>query len=236
MRAKLEDNTQEALQFLLLGGAIVLGIRLLIAGADHLIGTGGDVALQEAIAGHRNGFLLDAQSWTIGAVAIEGRLAMALLLSIGAGILFSLIGAAFAAIVERSIIAMAVIFARWGLVIFLFTGIYCALLLPAESIRISDQGLHHTERAEFFGGTGIPFTGKESLIHWNGLDTVLSRSESTAAGGCGTIENVVLRTTEKELVIASTIPVGSDCALAIAAAHERNERLAAMLNQRIAGR
>src|SRR5690606_9594074 len=107
--------------------------------------TGGDVALQEAIAGHRNGFLLDAQSWTIGAVAIEGRLAMALLLSIGAGILFSLIGAAFAAIVERSIIAMAVIFARWGLVIFLFTGIYCALLLPAESIRISDQGLHHTE-------------------------------------------------------------------------------------------
>ena len=71
MRAKLEDNTQEALQFLLLGGAIVLGTRLLIAGADQLIGTGGDAALQEVIADHRRGFLLPANSWTIGAASPE---------------------------------------------------------------------------------------------------------------------------------------------------------------------
>src|SRR5690606_26742349 len=119
MRAKLEDNTQEALQFLLLGGAIVLGIRLLIAGAEHLIGGSSDAVLQEAITYHRTGWLLPATYWTIGAAAIEGRLAMALLLSIGAGILFSLIGAALAAITGRRPIPAAVIAARWGLVIFL---------------------------------------------------------------------------------------------------------------------
>src|SRR5690606_14938312 len=124
MRAKLEDNTQEALQFLLLGGAIVLGIRLLIAGADHLIGGSGDAALQDVISDHRRGFLLPANNWTIGAAAIEGRLAMALLLSIGGGILFSLIGASIAAIAGRRTIPAAVIAARWGLVIFLFLGIY----------------------------------------------------------------------------------------------------------------
>ncbi|MDQ3101028.1 MAG: hypothetical protein M3R08_06550 [Bacteroidota bacterium] len=224
MKLKLEDNTQEAFQFLLLGAAIVLIVRAAIAGIGLWLESGSESALIEATAAYRNNFLLNNRNViVIGGMDLFGRLSVALVLSIGAGIAGSLIAAGIARAFNRPMLPAAVLGARFGLIITLAITIYSGLFLPARSAELSDQGMRIIDRRSLPGGLSVPFSGNEELIQWKEISHLEQRSGSENTG-CGVREEVLLHSDQAGRTIASEIPSGKDCDQAIAVA-KRNGKI-----------
>lgn len=226
MKLKLEDNTQEAFQFLMLGAAIVLVIRALIAGIGLWLESGTSHELADAVSAYRNSYLLHKGNViVIGGMDIFGRLSFAFLLAVIAGILGSIIGAGIAKLLKRSSLSAAVQGARFGLLIVFAVATYSALFLPARAVELTDEGALFLERPSLPGGSSFPLPAKSELITWDRVKDLQLHSRAEGIQGCGVHEEVILRSDQRQRIVAVAIPSGNDCDQAIGEAQGNAERL-----------
>lgn len=232
MKWELEDNTQEAFQFLMLGAGIVLAIKALVIGAGYLFDSGTGSQIEQITSLYRANYLLSEKNViVIGGMELFGRLAVAFLLSIGTGITGSLIGLIIAKTVRRSALSFAVAGARFGLVITGSIVLYSALFLPPSSVVISDQGALFRSRISIADAISIPFTAQEVHVSWSEVRSVVHEQIPMEMQACGIIDRVVLIQNGTKRIFVEGRPQGSNCMEAIAAAQERSRTLIVMLTE-----
>jgi hypothetical protein len=235
MRFRLDDNSQEAFQFLAIGAGMVLLARLAFWGVDRMVGGHASDALEVAIEATRNGFLLPRNTLVVGASELTGRLAMAALLTLITASLAAAVGGAVAALLGASRTRAAVRSARWALLLAGAWCLYAVLFLPPASTRIDADGLVLTERRMLLGEIAWPLSARSRTLPWHEVDLLQPRSVSTAMHGCGSMEELVLHTQEERLVVARIIPSGGNCADDRAMASMRMEQLASGLKAHFEG-
>ncbi len=233
MRYKLEDNTQEAFQFLLLGAAIVLVLRAVIGLAGLWMGGHIDEALVGSIAEHRSGFILtDPLTIVAGGMDIYGRLAYAALLTLIAGVAGSVGGAALSRIFNGPTIPWAVAGARAGLIIMAAAGLYSALFLPAHTVTITPHAAMIHKRATLPGGLALPWTVENTEVAWQTVTGIRQRVRDHGPQACGIQQETVLISNEGIHLLARSVPSGVDCDESIADHRERAQRLEALISER----
>jgi hypothetical protein len=224
MAVKLDDNAREALQFLMLGAAMVLVVRLVIGGVQMLPAE--DPFLNDLVNGHRNGFLLlDAGSVVVGGLDLTGRLAVALAAALAGGLAGSLVGGALAYLMGRVPLATAVHGARAGMLLVLGFGVCSALFLPARVVQFLPAGIRVLERPALPGGLGLPLPANILLLHWNEIHEVDRRSVSISEG-CGSREELLVLTPGGRQAIVSTTPSGRNCEEILRQVRAEQEQLA----------
>ncbi|MEO8590884.1 MAG: hypothetical protein ABI432_16020 [Flavobacteriales bacterium] len=229
MRIGLDENTRDALQFVLLGAGILLVLRLLVAGAGLLIDapTGDPDSI---IATFRNGYLLgDPGVLVTGGMALPGRLAIAGLSALSGGLALAVVFALFARILRRDMRKSAVLGGRTGLLLVALWGLYASLLLPVRSAHISDEGITIKQRGTILDVLILPWRAEELTIPWNSITGIEHRSIASSMPRGGTQELVVVLTGESEHIIAAVTPRGPDLEAATRDAVERTTRLAGSL-------
>jgi hypothetical protein len=231
MRFKLEDNTQEAFQFILLGAAIVLVLRLAIHGAGLLVSAGDPDMLNELSAHYRNDYVItDPTVLVSGGMDITGRLSFAALLAMGAAILGGAIGWFAARSTGGDTVKVAVRAARLGLLTVLVPLLYSALLLPPGSVELTPEEAIVRRRASV-GGLGMPWPAREERIPWSSVSSVQQRRIANT-GACGVMVETVLHTPDAIIPMTRTAPGGRDCDAAIAGAGQMSTRLAQLVRER----
>lgn len=231
MRLGLDDNTRDALHFVLLGSGVMLLLRLVVAGIGLLVRSPPESDLAASIATFRNGYLLsDPDILVSGGMELPGRLAIAAIMCIAVGILAAILCALIARVVRSDVRTAALLGARGGSILALVWGLYAALLLPPKSARINADGITLIERGSLLDGISWPWPGHERSLPWSGMNAIEQRSVAATISGCGSHEQVVLRIGTDEHVIARLTPRGSECRQATREALERTAELATSLN------
>jgi hypothetical protein len=230
MRTRIDENAQEALQFLMLGSGIVLGARLLYLGALHFVNSTGPDALHLAIANFDHGYLLGGNSTlVVQGMAPGGRLAMALVLSIIGGIVLALIGGGMARIFKADGRRWAVLGARAGLVIAGAWGVYAALTLPPVCTVVREDGVLLRSRPAFLGALSWPVLPQETFLSWESIEAIETRSVASGYDGCGSHEQVVALSGSSTYALAGLIPEGRDCNEALHSAQAETKDLVIVL-------
>ena len=230
MKWELEDNTQEAIQFLMLGAAIVLAIKALVVGVDLLFDENTGSELGQIAAFHRKSFILSGRDViVVGGMDLFGRLAVAFLLSIAAAVVGSLIGLLIARGSGKPFLPTTVGGARFGLVIVGATALYSALFLPPSTVQISSEGTMFRSRIAIADAISIPFTLDRYEIPWQQVDSVVHRQIDLDDRACGVIDRVELITNGNAITILEEIPEGSDCARSRSITRENSRELIELL-------
>lgn len=230
MRIGLDDNTRDALHFVLLGSGVLLVLRLIIAGIGLLIAAPPEGELAASIATFRNGYLLSDPGILVnGGMELPGRLATAVLAATAAGVCVALIGQLASRLLGGDTRRAALFGARTGFLLMLACGLYAALLVPPRSARIDADGITTIVHVSLLDGISWPWPSHERIFRWKDIRSVEHRSEARSVP-CWSDETVVLVTGEEEQVIASITPQGTECLAAKNEAVDRSAHLASLLN------
>ena len=226
MKWELEDNTQEAIQFLALGAWIVLMVRALVGGIVLLLESGSVNELADATLPYRNSYLLaNSQLVVIGGMNVFGRLAFALLISSLAAIGASLIATVVARAFGRNRLSFAVSVARVVLIFTAAIGIYSALFLPPRSASVGDNGITFSTRPALAGELSFPWPATEEFIPWEDVHGLEYRQIAIGGKACGVQEGIFVRSVKAERIFSQTVPEGNACEQEIAAATKASRRL-----------
>lgn len=221
MRARLDDNAQEALQFLLLGAGIILAGRLLHHGLDLAWAPGADApAWERAIEPFRHGYLVPRGTLVSTAVDLAARLGVGALLTLVGGGLGALMGSAVARVGGRPALRGTVRGARWGLALAGAWCLYATLALPPRTVRAIEQGLLVRERAAVLNAVALPVPARDHLLPWKQVRGFEHQPEHAPGQGCGTAHAVVAvgaATTDR---LAVQVPGGRHCSEAGALAEQ----------------
>jgi len=227
MRLRLNDNTQEALQFLVLGSGIVLGGRLAYLGALKALERTSNDPLDAAIAAFGQGYLLaNERTAVLEGMDPGGRAALAFVLALATGAVLAVLGYAVARMLRRDAIRAAVIGGRTGLLLAGMWGLFAALALPPVSATIGEEGIVLRSRPAFLGELSLPAPAQERIVLWSAITEVGTRSIASRFDGCGSRERVVVLVGTEVVHIAGRLPSGPDCNDALHAARNDAERLA----------
>jgi hypothetical protein len=165
MRLRLDDNTRSALHFALLGGAVVLAVRLLAWGGEAVRQLRHPDALSVALRPFQRGYLLaDPTVLVDEPTDLPERLAFAFL--------FSLLLAMFAGLLLGGVLQLAGrggmratdAGVRAGRVVLLVATVWTvavALFLPIRWTRTSEGAVVCMERPSLFGRLALPLQGVE---------------------------------------------------------------------------
>ncbi len=231
MFPRVDDNSQEAFQFLSLGAGIVLLLRLVWWLVDRQL-TGGGTGPDDLFEALRNGYLVGPDTVVAGGVSLPGRLAIAALTTLAGGLILSVAGGWLARGLHGEPIRAAVRGARWGMLVVGAWALYAVLFLPPVSARISEEGVRIRQRSALLGEVALPLTASERMIPWSELGIVEARTVSSGYQGCNTQEEVVLRMEQEDIVLARIVPGTKDCATSTALARQHMQRLTALLTAR----
>lgn len=231
MGTRLNDNFQEALQFLTIGAGIILGARLSYLGVLTLLTPEKDDALQEVLEPFGHGYLLpDTHTWVQHSMDAGGRAALALALAIGIAVLMSMVAAAMAGLFRKALLPMAVAGGRSGLFLGALWGLFAAFALPPTTASMSKDGITLHTRPAVFGQLSLPLPATSRTIPWAADSKVSTRSMATFGTGCGSMEEVVLSTSGETFVLAQLRPEGRDCSEALHVARSHTAGLAMLLD------
>lgn len=229
-RIGLDDNTRDALHFVVLGAAVLLVLRLLVAGVVLLLDAQLTMDLAVSIAGFRNGFLLrDPTLLVSGGMELPGRLATAAIAAVCAGLCVALLFGAGARVLGGDVRRSALRGGRTGLVLVGAWCLFAVLFLPARSLRFEGDVITVIQRNALLDAISVPWPATEHVVPRNEITGFEPRTIMNSAPGCGTQEQVVMLTANGEQVIASITPRGADCELAERDAVERTTRLVTLL-------
>ena len=198
VKVHLPDSAREAFQFLSLGIGLLVVLRLAYAGLVLWMHPPVTTPFAVAIDGLRNGYLFgDRQTWSVGGVDLPGRLAVAVLVALGGGIIGAVLGTGLDRALGRAGWKGAVLWARIGLILVGGLGVYSALFVAPTEVALTDAGIAINERPSLFGTLGLPITGVSETIAWQQIGDVVSREEDG--------QHVVYITGPNERMIASTV-------------------------------
>lgn len=234
MGARLDDTAREALQFLLLGaGSILLG-RLLYSGSYHHLDPSGLGTEAEALAPFRNGYLLtEGHTLVANAIAVEGRMALAALLTL----LFGCAVAAVVWVIARLIKAPARRSVLTGVRFALATSslwcLYAALFLPPAATHIEVDGLRIVKRPAFLGQLSLPLVPERMLLSWEDVRSVGVRRTADPLNADGERVQVIVVHGTRSIVVADLALHGTYGN--VGAATEDCQRLATLLRLRAGG-
>lgn len=232
MGARLNDNVQEALQFLALGSGLVLGARLIYLGVARVIIQAEDDPLTVCARPFHQGYLLsEPGTMVVLGLNLGGRIALALVFALLGGLILALLGSALARIARKETLPWAVGLGRVGLLLAGVWGIYAAFALPPVTTRVVKNGLVFTERAAFLGEISWPYPARTLELPWGEMTTIEARTSALRASGCGSMEEVVVFVDGSARTIAGLVPEGSDCNEAVHFARAHTRQLADLLER-----
>lgn len=227
----LNDNFQEALQFLTLGAGIILGTRLAYLGGLTLLTRKQGDTLHESLRPFGHGYLLpDADIWVVQSMNVGGRVALALALAITMAILMALIAGVIARLLNKAALPMAIAAGRSGLLIGAIWGLFAAVAVPPSSARMNTDGIILESRPALFGELSLPLPARTTTVPWDDRTSVDTRSVPTRSFGCGTMEEVVLERNGQTYLLGQLRPEGRDCEEALRFARAHTGSLAALLD------
>jgi len=230
MGMRLNDNAQEALQFLMLGSGIVLGVRLAYLGAVQLLVDRSDDPLAASVQAFNHGYLLaDANTIVVLGMNIGGRMALAFVLALLVGTLLALLGGLLARMFKREVLPLAVGLGRAGLLIAGVWGLFAAFTLPPVTTTVDADGLVLGRRPAFMGELSWPLPASRERLVWSEITAIDARTSASSAVGCGSLEEVVATVNGRMHTIAGLVPEGRDCNEALHFARSHTEQLALMI-------
>lgn len=231
MGTRLNDNVQEALQFLMLGSGIVLGSRLAYLGVAQLLMDRTDDPLAASVQAFGHGYLLaDANTLVVLGMNIGGRMALAFVLALLAGILMALLGVVLARLFNRAMIPFAVGLGRAGLLVAGAWGLFAAFALPPITTTVESDGLLLSTRPAFLGELSWPLPASAQKLAWTEITAIEARTSASSAVGCGSWVEVVVTVVGTTHSIAGIVPEGRDCNEALHFARWHTEQLAQVLD------
>lgn len=212
MRLRIHEHAQEAVQFLLLGGGIILLARIGYLAAVRALAPEAMDALGAAAAPFQQGYLLsDPHTVVNGRTALEGRIALALLFALALGALLAAAGMGLAKATGKDRLPMAIRWARAGLLAGTAWGAYTALALPPQRAIIRTEGLLLMSTPSILDALALPWPTKERLVTWEELRTVHDFDRPAFGSGCDRHLGVELVTQKDTLSLASMLPQGPEC-------------------------
>lgn len=231
MGVRLNDNFQEALQFLTLGASLILGTRLAYLGGLRLLAPEQSDALHKSMEPFGHGYLLaDPDTLVVHSMNAGGRAALALALAIAMAILLALAAAVLASLLRKDALPMAVAGGRSGLLLGALWGLFAALALPPTTVQVSKEGIALNIRPALFGELSLPLPSSSVTIPWGATSTISTRTKATRGTGCGSTEEVFLTWNGQIHVLAQLKPEGRNCAEAVLLAQSQTRSLAAQLD------
>lgn len=230
MRAGLDDNAREAFQFLMIGAGLTLLGRAIYWAAFRFWRTSTDPIIADAAEAFQDGYLVGGEVLVAAASGIGGRLALAGV----ATVVIASMTAALAGVVARLTgaavpLSHAVRWARIGIVLVAFWGLYAALFLPPRSSHVRPEGLLVQERPALLGTLALPWPAQEATMAWDHLGQAHAHAMMAPAAGCGTELHVMVDHSGGQRTIAALSPGGRDCSMALAQARSDADRLIAAL-------
>lgn len=230
MGTRLNDNAKEALQFLMLGSGIVLGLRLAYLGVVQLLMDRSDDPLAASVQAFSHGYLLSGTNIIVVlGMNIGGRIALAFVLALLVGILLALIGGVLARLFRREVLPLAVGLGRTGLLLAGAWGLFAAFALPPMTTTVEPDGLLLGRRPAFMGELSLPLPASKERLPWSEISTIEVRTSASIAVGCGSLEEVVASVNGRSYTIAGLVPEGRNCNEALHFARSHTEQLAHMM-------
>ena len=236
MGLRIDDNSREAFQFLLLGAGIVLLLRAGLWALDQAAGPGADDLVGSVADATRNGYLVAPGTLVIDGTDLAGRLALATLFAVATGVLASLLGGGVANLLRREALRGAVRGARWGLLLGGAWGLYAVLFLPPAAAHIGDTAIRLQHRPALLGTLALPWPATERHIAWSAVEHLGTRSVGNGLLWQEWREEAYVTLAGEEVAIAACTPTGSDRAEARAQAQRLMAALAEALAPRVADR
>lgn len=229
MRLGLPDNAREAFQFLALGAAMVLLVRLILlvltAGSSPPSGD----ALQSAIAPFRDGYpLLAADAFPLRNVHPAPRIAEGGLFTLLSGTLCAL-PCLLVGLFRSDLLRKAMVHGgRIGLILGGGWAIWCVCAQPAGICVVRSSGLVLREGVPLMQAIPLPFTLNEHRVDWGRIQAI-DRSERSHSLGCGTTQHLRIRLADEILFIAETPMPEGECDAAIALQRNQMDQLVSIL-------
>lgn len=171
MKLHLPDNAREAFQFLALGVAGVLVIRLVIAAFGLWSSDVDGDALAQACAPFRNGYpLIGKHTLAVGGMQVIPRIAVAGLFVLCCGVVLALLAWPIGRALNRQDARPVVVGGRMGLLLGSAWAIYCLLCLPAKRAEVKPKEIVLHSQAAFLGELPWPIPGSEDHLHLVSID------------------------------------------------------------------
>ena len=231
MKFQLGDNALDGIRFLLLGGGVLLFLRLLYVGLDTWLSPSPGMELETMISSFQNGYLLvDRTTLVVGGLETMERVAIATILTLlsAAAIALLALGVSF---ITRSPRTVAVVSAlRFGMVIAGAWWLFAALAWPPHTVRIAENELVRTVRPSVFDALSLPWPGESTHVPKGALSAFEHRSYPSDTI-CGRVEKVEAVAGEKRMEITRITLEGNDCEQERKNAEKRLGRLAELLGQ-----
>lgn len=230
MKLQLGDNALDGIRFLLLGGGVLLALRLLYVGLDTWLAPSANMELATAINSFQNGYLLvDRTTLVVGGLGTMERVAIAILLTVLSAAVIALM-ALCVSFLTRSPKTVAVVRAlRFGLVITGAWWLFAALTWPPHTVHIAENELVRTVRPAVLDALSLPWPGESTHVPIGQISAFKHHSYPTEEATCGRVEKVEAIAGEKRMEIARIVLEGKDCEQEGKNAEQRLGRLAELL-------
>lgn len=234
MRLGIHEHAQEAAQFLLLGGGIVLLARIGYVVIASALAPEALDPLAVAATPYQQGYLLrDPHTVVNGQTALEGRIAFALLSGLAMGATLAAGGMGLAKALGKPPLQMAIRWARAGILAGTAWGAYSALVLPPKRAVISAEGLLLVHTPAVMGTLSLPWPAEERLIPWSDVRAVSPFDRPSFGSGCERWIGVEVVTRNDTTAFAAILPQGPDCRNGLERAQEAAEALAAAIRPQL---
>ncbi|MBK9175494.1 MAG: hypothetical protein IPM46_03990 [Flavobacteriales bacterium] len=216
MRIGLPDNAREAFQFLALGAAVVLAVRLLVLLLASGSGSANEDNLQSAIAPFRNGYpLLAADTFPMRNVHPAPRIAEGGLFTLLSGVLCA-VPCLLVGLFRTDLLRKAVVYGgRIGLILGGAWAIWCICAQPASTCAVGSSGLVLRGSVTLMRAIPLPFTMFDHRIDWGHIQAI-NRTERVHSMDCGTTQHLQVQLANETIIIAESQRPEEDCEAAIA--------------------
>lgn len=230
MKLQLGDNATDGIRFLLLGGGVLLVLRLLYVGMDLWLSPPPDMELPVLIKSLQNGYLLlDRSALVVGGPGTMERVAIAVLLTMLTAAVIAVLALGISVLARTSKTKAVVSGLRFGMVIAGAWWLFAALAWPPHTVRITESELVRTVRPGVLNALSLPWPGESTHVPKGAISAFEHRSYPTEDATCGRVEKVEALAGEKRMELARIVPEGKDCEQERKSAEQRLVRLAALL-------
>lgn len=223
MKLELGDNATDGIRFLLLGGGVLLLLRLAYAGLEFWLHPPVTADWPVLVDGFRNGYLLNSLDIiVIGSAPLAERIALAILVTGCIAGALAFLAAMIAKLFHRSVAAAATATLRVSLVVLGAWCIFAATARPPRTVQVTADGLRFNTMPALLGAITLPFGGTTSIVPSMSIERYVVTSESDPDKPCGVaLELVAEGPAFGQRTVARIVPDGTECPAAIEAANTK---------------
>ncbi len=207
MVLRIPDNAREAFQFLALGVAVVLLVRLCMLLLANIGPDDGSEVAAACSPFQASYPLVGAQVLVTDTSELVPRLSSAGLFAILCGAVLGSLAWASAILLGRANGTVVLAAMRAGFLIGGCWALWCLLAGPARCTILHDNGLELRNADRFMGGIALPFTQERTWVPYSELERFEHRADPGSDNPCGGSHELLARSHDGGEYLLVEIPI-----------------------------